>query len=101
MPVNAKSFSEMVKKDVFTAKGVYCGKISDVGLDLEKFRVKNIVIDAIRGSFFATMVGDKRGVIVPFSMVQSIGDIVIIRHVTPSNLEAEELAEAATAPMKK
>ena len=92
MPANMKSFSDITKKDVFTNKGSYCGKIMDVGLDLEKFRVKSVVIDAVRGSFFASMVGDKKGVIVPFTMVQSVGDIVLIKHVTPTTVEEEKEA---------
>jgi sporulation protein YlmC with PRC-barrel domain len=95
MPINTKSFSELVRKDVFTAKGVYCGKITDIGLDMDKFRVKSMVIDAVRGSFLAQLVGDKRGVIVPFTMVQSIGDIVIIKHISPSSVETEEVEAAA------
>lgn len=84
MPVNVKDFSEMIKKDVFTDKGVYCGKICDIGLDLQKFRVRSIVVDAVRGSFLAEMVGDKRGVVIPFSIVDSIGDIIIIKHISAS-----------------
>jgi|SRR3989344_448605 len=90
MPSNMRSFSDVTRKDVFTNKGSYCGKVVDVGIDLEKFRVKSIVIDAVRGSFFASMVGDKKGVIVPFTMVQSVGDIVLIKHVTPSTIEEEK-----------
>jgi len=99
MPANMKSFSDITKKDVFTNKGSYCGKVIDVGLDLEKFRVKSVVIDAVRGSFFASMVGDKKGVIVPFTMVQSVGDIVLIKHVTPTAVEDEReaLEEKPTA----
>ena len=81
--VDVRSFSDMTKKDVFTDKGIYCGRITDMDLDLEKFRVKAIIIDAVKGSFFASLVGDKKGVIVPFSMVQSIGDVVIIKHIMP------------------
>src|SRR3990167_3807561 len=90
MSITPKSFSDMTRKDVFTHKGVYCGKIIDIGLDLEKFRVKALVVDAVRGSFLASLVGDKKGVIVPFSMVQSVGDVVIINHTTPAAVETEE-----------
>lgn len=92
MPITVKSFSNMTGKDVFTHKGVYCGRVIDVGLDLEKFRVKALVVDAVRGSFLATLVGDKKGVIVPFSMVQSVGDVVIIKHISPTSVETEEEA---------
>lgn len=89
MSITTKSFSDMTRKDVFTHKGVYCGKVIDVGLDLEKFRVKSLVVDAVRGSFLASLVGDKKGVIVPFSMVQSVGDVVIIKHISPTSVETE------------
>jgi len=94
MPVNIKSFSDMTRKDVFTAKGAYCGKVVDIGLDLEKFRVKSLVIDAVRGSHLANMVGDKKGVIIPFTMVQSVGDIVLIKHIQSTSVETEQEEEA-------
>ena len=93
--VDVRGFSDMTKKDVFTDKGIYCGRITDMDLDLEKFRVRSMVIDAVKGSFFASLVGDKKGVIVPFSMVQSIGDVVIIKHIMPvAEPEAEEEVKA-------
>ena len=88
--VNVQSFSELTKKDVFTDKGIFCGKVTDLGLDMDKFRVKSLVVDAMKGSFLSSLVGDKKGVIVPFPMVQSVGDIVIIKHITPTSVEAEE-----------
>ena len=90
MAVSVRSLSEMTQKDVFTDKGAYCGKVSDIGIDLEKFRVKSIVIDAVRGSFLASLVGNKKGVVVPFAMVQSVGDVVLIKHISPTSVEAEE-----------
>jgi sporulation protein YlmC with PRC-barrel domain len=95
--VTTCGYSETVKKDVFTNRGAYCGKISDFGLDLEKFRVKELVIDAVKGSFLSSMVGEKRGVIVPFAMVQTIGDIVIIKHITPTVEEPVKEAHGAGA----
>lgn len=95
MAISEKGYSELVKKDVFTAKGMFCGKISDIDLDMEKFRIKALVIDTEKGSFLSSIVGDRRGVIVPFQMVQAIGDVVIIKHVTPSAMDDE------TEPMKK
>lgn len=87
--MNIRSLSDLMRKDVFTDKGLYCGKVNDVGLDLDKFRVKSIVVNAERGSFIASMVGNKKGVVVPYPIVRSVGDIVIIKHVTPGPLEEE------------
>ena len=40
MPITVKEVSEMVGRDVFTDKGFYCGKISDVEFDLARYKVK-------------------------------------------------------------
>jgi len=91
--VNVQSFSAMSQKDVFTDKGVYCGKVSDIGIDLEKFKVRSVAVDAVRGSFLANLVGGKKGVVIPFSIVQSIGDVILIKHITPTAVEQEEPTE--------
>lgn len=94
MPINVKNLSEMFGKDVFTTKGTYCGKVSDVRVNLTKFRVRSLVIEAARGSYLAEVVGGKRGIIIPYQMVQAVDDIVIIKHINPPAIkEPEEIAE--------
>ncbi len=78
--VTVKDLSEMFGKDVFTTKGVYCGKVSDLKISLSKFRVKSVVIEP-RSSFLESIARGKRGVVVPYPMVDSIGDIVLIKHI--------------------
>jgi sporulation protein YlmC with PRC-barrel domain len=82
MPITVKDISEVLNKDVFTDKGYYCGKISDLEFDISRFKVRSIVIATVKGSFLGDMVGGKKGIIVPYPMVQSIGDVVIIKHIT-------------------
>ena len=92
MPINVKTLSEMFGKDVFTHKGTYCGKVADVKVDLTKFRVRSLVIEAAKGSYLWELVGGKRGVIIPYQMVQAIDDVVIIKHIsTPLVREPEEV----------
>lgn len=93
MAITVKNFSDLTRKDVFTSKGIYCGKVVDIGIDFEKFRVKSLVVDAVRGGFFASMVGDKKGVVVPYAIVQSVGDIVIIKHVSPAAIDEEPMEQ--------
>lgn len=96
MAITVKNISEMFGKDVFTTKGVYCGKVADVEINLPKFRLRSLVIEAGRGTFLAGLVGGRRGVIVPYALVENIGDVVIIKHITaPPVPEGEE----ATAPI--
>jgi len=98
MVVTVKEFSEMIGKDVFTTKGVYCGKATDIEVDLDKFRMKSVIVDVARGSFLANLVGNKKGVVIPFQMVDNIGDVVIIKHITPMSMPD---VEEPSMPMKK
>jgi sporulation protein YlmC with PRC-barrel domain len=82
MPITVRDITEVLNKDVFTDKGYYCGKVSDLEFDISRFKVRSIVISTVKGSFLGDMVGGKKGVIVPYPMVQSIGDVVIIKHIT-------------------
>ncbi len=94
MAITVKDFSEMIDKDVFTTKGVYCGRTSDVYIDLDKFRISSLVVDAVRDSFLEGLVGNKKGVVIPFSMIESIGDIVIMKHISPMSIPKEQPPEA-------
>jgi sporulation protein YlmC with PRC-barrel domain len=80
----------LINKDVFTDKGSYCGKISDVELDLERFKLKAIIVDVVKGSFLSDVVGSKKGVVIPFQLVQSVGEIVIIKSISPNLFETEK-----------
>lgn len=97
MPINVKDVSEVFGKDVFTDRGAYCGKISDLEFDITKFKIRAIVIEAVRGSYLANVVGGKRGVIVPFPMVQAVGDVVIIKHITAPAGEMTEETPSETS----
>ncbi|MFH8081005.1 MAG: PRC-barrel domain-containing protein [Candidatus Aenigmatarchaeota archaeon] len=82
MPITVRDITEVLNKDVFTDKGYYCGKIADLELDISRFKVRSIVITTAKGTFLGDMVGGKKGIIVPYPMVQSIGDVVVIKHIT-------------------
>lgn len=97
MAITVKNVSEMFGKDVFTNKGVYCGKVADLLINLSKFRVRSLVIEAARGSFLANMVGSKRGVIIPYTLVDNVGDVVIIKHITTPSIPEEKEETASSA----
>jgi sporulation protein YlmC with PRC-barrel domain len=81
MAIKVSSVSQTWQKDVFTDKGYYCGKVEDVECDLGRFKLRSLVVKSVKGSYMSNMIGDKRGVIIPFPMVQAIGDIIIIKHI--------------------
>ena len=74
----------------------YCGKISDLEFDLTKFKIRAVVIESVKGSYLSQIVGGKRGVIVPFPMVQAVGDVVIIKHITAPTADMGEEIPAET-----
>ena len=95
MAIKVASVSQTWQKDVFTDKGLYCGKIEDVECDLNRFKLRSLVVKSIKGSYLSKMLGDKRGVIIPFPMVEAIGDIVIIKHITtPMGEETTPMSQA-------
>lgn len=82
MAVNVKAFSEVVGKDVFTMDGKYCGKVKDFRIDLGKFRVTSLIVEALRGTFLSDLLGgEKKGVVIPYSSVDAVEDIVLIRNI--------------------
>ena len=97
MAVSVTNISGIFGKDVFTAKGFYAGKVDDCELDLSRFKVRSIIIRAARESALGKMVGGKKGIIVPYPMVQAIGDVVIIKHIIGSEMPTEEAMEEAEA----
>ncbi len=82
MAIKVSSVSETYGKDVFTNKGMFCGKVEDVECDLKRFKIRSLVVKAARESYISKMLGNKKGVIIPFPMVESMGDIVIIKHIS-------------------
>jgi sporulation protein YlmC with PRC-barrel domain len=95
MPVTVKNISEVFGKDVFTNRGAFCGKVEDIDIILSKFRVSSIRVETARGSFLGEVLGGKKGVIVPYQLVESIGDVVIIKHVVPTMPETAAPTESS------
>ena len=104
MATDVHNMSALVGKDVFTSNGSYCGKVRDVELNLPKFKVRALVVDAASGSYLAEKVGGKKGVIVPYSMVDAVDDIIMIRHFSgdvASGSDEEVTAEEAEERYEK
>lgn len=96
MTIKIASVSETWMKDVFTDKGHYAGKVEDVECDLKRFKIRSLVVKAAKSSYLGKMLGDKKGLIIPFPMVQAIGDIIIIKHIAAPAVEDEEIPSKRT-----
>lgn len=96
--VKVASVSDTWEKDVFTTKGLYCGKVEDVECDLRRFKLRSLIVKAVRGSYITDQLGAKKGMIIPFPMVEAIGDVIIIKHISGLPTEDMEMSEAHVAP---
>ncbi len=79
MPITVKNILELFEKDVFTTRGFYAGKVKDIELDLAKNRIRAIVVETAKGSFLEAALGGRKNVVVPYSLISAIGDIVLIK----------------------
>jgi len=89
MAIQVSAVSETWMKDVFTDRGMYCGKVEDVECDLKRFKLRAIVVKAAKGSYLSDMLGRKKGIIIPYPMVKAVGDIVLIKHFAVPSEAAE------------
>ena len=96
MAIKVSSISETYGKDVFTNKGMFCGKVEDVECDLKRFKVRSLVVRAAKESYISKMLGSKKGVIIPFPMVESIGDVILIKHISLPVADDESAKEGAS-----
>jgi len=92
MAITVKNISDVFNKDVFTNRGVFCGRVSDIDINLTKFRINSLIVETGKGSFLSDMIGSKKGVIIPYTLVINVGDVVIIKHITPT-VPPEETSE--------
>ena len=97
--VTVRNVAEIFGKDVFTNKGYYLGKIKNLELDLDRYRIRAVVVETSKESELARLVGGKRGVIIPYPVVQAVGDVVIIKHIVASKPEEGEISTADVEKM--
>ncbi|HWQ19363.1 MAG TPA: PRC-barrel domain-containing protein [Methanotrichaceae archaeon] len=64
--------------DVYTQRGVFVGRVDDAVLDTESGIISGLAL----GSLNKSLLDQKsKGIVVPFSMVTAVGDIVLVRHI--------------------
>jgi len=77
--------TDMSGLDVFTEEGKHVGVLEDVSIDPETGKVLGVVLNKVDEEFLKEMnIESRRGVIVPFAGIKSIGDIVLMKNVVYS-----------------
>jgi sporulation protein YlmC with PRC-barrel domain len=90
--VSIKEVTDVIERDVFTNKGYYLGKLKDLEIDLTTFRLKSIVVETAANSEMGKLLGAKK-VIIPYSVVQAVGDVVITKHIVTSAPQEGEVSK--------
>jgi len=70
--------TELFGLNIYTEKSVFVGEVEDVILDIEGKKMDSLVVGKLNQDLVD--VKNYKGLKIPFRIIRSIGDIVIIRH---------------------
>jgi len=70
--------TELFGLNIYTEKSVFVGEVEDVILDIEGKKMDSLVVGKLNQDLVD--VRNYKGLKIPFRIIRSIGDIVIIRH---------------------
>jgi sporulation protein YlmC with PRC-barrel domain len=73
--------TSLLDQDVYTQKGVFVGRVDDAVLDPENGVVSGLALGDINKELFDPK---GKGIVIPYRWVIAVGDIIIIRNLTPN-----------------
>ena len=76
--------------NVYTDRGVYIGKVTDIQLDLSERKVSGLAVTRLNPDMFDDT---NKGVVIPYRWVNAVADVVLIRHVKDQFKKPEEIPE--------
>ncbi|ADC64825.1 PRC-barrel domain protein [Ferroglobus placidus DSM 10642] len=79
--------SSLFGMKVYTDEGRYVGKVDDVVIDVERRQIKSLAVSEVNKALINTRY---RGVLIPYRLVKSVGDIIIIKDVFKRRAEKEK-----------
>jgi sporulation protein YlmC with PRC-barrel domain len=65
---------------VYTEKAIFVGEIDDVVLDVDGKKIDSIAVGNLNPELLELK--GFRGIKIPFRIIRSIGDVVLVRHLT-------------------
>jgi sporulation protein YlmC with PRC-barrel domain len=85
-----QEITSLVGREVYSKNGVYVGEIEDIRLNLDDEQVTALAVADVNPELFEDLARGRRGVLVPYRWVRSVGDVVLINEVVERLAEAEE-----------
>jgi len=80
--------TELFELKVYTEKSVLVGEVEDVLIDIESKKMESVVVGKLNQQLVD--IKNFKGLKVPFRIIRSIGDIILIRHL-PGAFRAEDI----------
>lgn len=74
----SKQITDLFELKIFTEKGIFVGEVEDVIIDVDGKKVESIVVGKLNPDLVD--IKNYRGLKIPYRIIRSIGDIIIIRH---------------------
>lgn len=76
-PAGDMNITGLVGREVYTGNGVFVGEVSDVKVDFTGEQVAKVALDYVNEEV-VDVERTKRGILLPYRWVQSVGDIVLV-----------------------
>ena len=78
--------STLLGLKVYTDEGRYVGVVKDLVLDVENRRIKSLAVS----DYNKTLINSKaKGILIPYSLVKAVGEIVIVKDVFRAKKEED------------
>jgi len=79
--------SSLFGLNIYTDKGIYVGKVEDVVIDLGRRQIRGLALKEYNRSIIES---DAPGIILPYRIVKSVGDIIIVKDVFTFKKDRED-----------
>ncbi|MDD1712717.1 MAG: PRC-barrel domain-containing protein [Methanoregulaceae archaeon] len=70
--------TELFGLNIYTEKSVFVGEVEDVLIDVEGKKMESLVVGKLNPQLID--IKNYKGLKVPYRIIRSVGDIVLIRH---------------------
>lgn len=70
--------TELFGLNIYTEKSVFVGEVEDVLIDVESKKMESLVVGKLNPQLID--IKNYKGLKVPYRIIRSVGDIVLIRH---------------------
>jgi sporulation protein YlmC with PRC-barrel domain len=70
--------TELFDLKVYTEKSVFVGEVEDILIDIDSKKMESIVVGKLNPQLVD--IKNYKGLKVPFRIIRSIGDIILVRH---------------------